>query len=344
MPEDLKIQNPRGAARLLRALLSALLLSVLVYLAFYHRTCVYLLRQAKGQAVILLEARYPDTSIHLSQRAAANLRLVPGLKKFTVDSLGFDATSNYEKIFYHGRDPVLWVVTASRPYSVEPVTWTFPVVGKVTYKGFFDKQLAALELHSLRARGMDVEISPVTAYSTLGWFSDPLFSGMLERSRGAFCNLIIHELFHATWYKAGEVNLNENLASFIAHKGTLQYLANDTATLKVYLNRHSDQQMLRAFLQRKAAELDTFYVRMASEHLPAEMKTVFFREMTDSLLLLPLSERSRSLYRVKHILAAGNAYFVGYDQYESLQDSLENAFNKNYRGSIKKMVHDLKRR
>lgn len=233
---------------MIRASFSFLLWAGLVYLACHYETCTYLARQAAGQLRILTKAKHPDPAIQLSARAQRNLDLLPALKKYTVDSLGFDETSNYEKIYYHGTQPVIWVVTASKPFSLEPVEWTFPVVGQVSYKGYFDKRLAALELTSLRRQGMDAEISPVSAYSTLGWFSDPIFSSMLERTKPSFCNLIFHELFHATYYVSGNVNLNENLASFIAHKATLQFLRADTAALALYLRTHSDQQVIRRFL------------------------------------------------------------------------------------------------
>src|SRR5690606_34719233 len=107
-------------------------------------------------------------------------------------------------------------------------------------KGFFDKHLASAEVLDLKNKGYDVDVSPVTAYSSLGWFADPLFSGMLQRSKGRFCNLIFHELFHGTLYLPGSVNLNENLASFVAHKATIRFLARDSAELALYLRQQQE--------------------------------------------------------------------------------------------------------
>ncbi len=316
----------------------------MLYLAFYHRTCTYLLRQGAGQLHVLLNARPLSDSLPLTARSKSNLLLLPDLKKYSVDSLGYDHSDSYSKIYFQGSSPVIWGITASQAYSLQPYYWTFPLVGRVSYKGFFNKELAALELNELRSRGFDVEISPVTAYSTLGWFSDPLFSGMLERNKGSFCNLIFHELFHATYYAPGSVNLNENLASFIAHKATIKFLQNDTIALTNYLNGQADLKIIRDFEKRQIRRLEEFYEIVKAEVDKDQMKEALFREIADSAAGLLLSDSSRASLKARQIMAARNAYFVGYKQYESLQDSLEEVFNKNYRANIKKMVHYLKRR
>src|SRR5690606_30611078 len=153
-------------------------------------------------------------------------------------------------------------------------------------------------------------------------------SGMLERSRGAFCNLILHELFHATFYVPGKVNLNENLANFFAHKGTVRFLASDSTALNDYLLLQSDRRELRSFLARKEKELRQFYRSLPPGVDRAALKLEMFGLIADSLRRLSLAVPSRAELRAKEILASKNAFFVGFTQYESLQDSLENAFNK----------------
>jgi predicted aminopeptidase len=344
--DQAKIQKQgRGAGSpWLRFWLSALMLALLSGLACYHRTCTYLLRQGRGQLRILLQAEPLGTFRHLSPLQMQNLALVDSIKRYSVHRFGYDPTDNYTKMYDHGREPVLWVVTASEAFSLAPVYWSFPVVGRVTYKGFFDRYLASLEyLHLVRA-GYDAEVAPVTAYSSLGWFSDPLFSGMLERSKGAFCNLLFHELFHATYYKPGNVNLNENLASFVAHKATIVFLKNDTAALHHYLASHEDQEIIRAYLRCQYRKLNDFYESAPELNERKRLKAELFGEIADSLFRLPLHFPKRVKSRASHVISSGNAYFVGFKQYESLQDSLERVFNKNYRGNLKIMVHDLKRR
>jgi predicted aminopeptidase len=156
----------------------------------------------------------------LSEKQKEGIALINEIKKYSVDRLNYKPTKNFTTIYDQNHAPVLWVITASEKYKIEAFYWKFPIVGKVSYKGFFDKQKAVAAKNELVCKGYDVDLRPVSAWSTLGWFSDPVLSSMLNRSKGHLCNLIFHELFHATYYAKSSVDFNENLASFIAHKAT----------------------------------------------------------------------------------------------------------------------------
>ena len=212
---------------------------------------IYLLRQAKGQLhVLYLRESFEDFKAknHLSAHQFSNLALVELIKKYSVDSLGYKPTDNFTRIYDQHEQPILWVITASEKYELKAVEWNFPVIGSVSYKGFFREDLALKEKNKLQARGFDVGIRSVSAWSTLGWFKDPLLSSHLNKSKGSLCNLLFHELFHATFYEAGRINDNENLANFIAHKATLQFLRNDTSALKEYMTHHNEWEKLVQFL------------------------------------------------------------------------------------------------
>ena len=102
--------------------------------------------------------------------------------------------------------------------------WSFPFLGRVPYKGFFDRGAAIEEDSLLRLKGYDTGIGNIRGWSTLGWFKDPILSGMLENSEGALANLIIHELWHGTLYVKDSADFNENLASFAGEQGALLFL------------------------------------------------------------------------------------------------------------------------
>ena len=323
--------------------LNTLLLIIFCTIAWQHRVVIYLLRQGKGQLHILMNAVPVEkfqSQYTVTQRQRENLALISAIKKYSVDSLDYEPTSNFESVYNENGVPSLWVITASQPYSLEPVGWWYPLVGRVTYKGFFDKHLAAREFVSLSGN-YDVSIRPVTAWSTLGWFTDPIMSNVLDRDKGSFCNLLFHELFHATWYAPGNVDLDENLADFVAGKATIRFLKNDTAAVKKFLVSRSDNEIVRKFMKKTSASLTEFYDTIINRPDRSELKKRKFSEIARSMKTLPLVNRKKLLARIRE-LRSGNACFVDFGQYESLQDSLENVFNKIYRGNLKKMVRDLK--
>src|SRR6185369_16149701 len=104
------------------------------------------------------------------------------IRKYTIDSLGYAPTNNFTCIYDQKNAVTLWVVTACGPFDLKPYEWDFPIVGRVSYKGFFKKNLAETEFNLFMSSGYDVDLRGVSAWSTLGWFSDPLLSSMLKRS------------------------------------------------------------------------------------------------------------------------------------------------------------------
>jgi predicted aminopeptidase len=314
-----------------------------MFCAAQFRTSAYLLQQACGQFRILMnkqDVREYVEGNKLVPAARNNLLIVDAIKRFSVDSLGYKPTINYETVFEQNNRPVLWVVTAAPEFSLEPFEWKFPVVGAVSYKGFFDKYRANREFIGLIGEGYDASIRTVTAWSTLGWFGDPLMSNTLLRSRGQFCNLLFHELFHATFYLPGNVNLNENLANFFAHKATLMFLRSDTISVRLYLKQYSEELSYKNFLLRQYRFLKSGYEKTPQQDLP-HFKRKALNMISDSIRKTRSGNEKKFRRRANDVLKFKNAYFVDLRQYESLQDSLENAFNKIYRGNIKKMVQDL---
>jgi predicted aminopeptidase len=317
-----------------------------VFLAWHYRMIIYLARQGMGQARVIQRSqpisRFLSTT-RLSPQHKKNLLLVGELKKFSVDSFGFYPTSNFTTVYNEGDRPTLWAITACAPYALKAYEWTFPLIGTVTYKGFFDSALAISEYNHLVSSGFDVDLRPVSAWSTLGWFSDPILSNTLKKKKGALCNLIFHELFHATYYAPGNVDLNENLASFVAHKATIKFLQNDSLSLMAYLDDCADDQLFRRFIKQTSEALPLFYEKISGAPSRYILKMKYFVDLVKGIDRLPLRHRQRTAARKREILKSKNAYFVDYEQYEGLQDSLEKVFNKIYNGDLKKLVQSLKR-
>src|SRR5690606_18969091 len=107
---------------------------------------------------------------------------------------------------------------------LEFVTWWFPVVGSVPYIGYFDKADRDAKATELKQQGYDVSVGGAGAFSSLGWFEDPIFSSMLDRGPADTAHLFIHELTHRTLWIPGSTEFNENLAEYVSYRLTPQYL------------------------------------------------------------------------------------------------------------------------
>ncbi len=169
------------------------------------------------QAIDSLEA---DPALSASDREI--LALLPALRRYATE-LGLDAEKQYRHLVAPGRDRVLTTVVASEPGLLEAHTFRFPPFGGFPYKGFFDPALADEEAARLREQGFDVCVSAIPAYSTLGWFADPVTGPMLRYGPSVFAEMTLHEWVHATVYVRGEGSFNEGVATFIGQEASVAF-------------------------------------------------------------------------------------------------------------------------
>lgn len=163
---------------------------------------------------------------YLDKRTRDLLAQVPKIKAYG-EAHGLRATKNYERYLWLGRPAVMWVVTACAPLAFRPKTWKFPVVGSITYTGWFDRKEADAFAKGLAAEGWDVDVRGSQAYSTLGWFNDPILSTMISNGDdavGDLADVVLHESLHATFYVPGQSTLNESMASFVGDTLALEYI------------------------------------------------------------------------------------------------------------------------
>lgn len=132
--------------------------------------------------------------------------------------------SSYAKV---DRDVLLWVLVASRPTSFELKRWWFPFVGAVPYRGYFDKELGVRAATQLKAQGYEVSLRPADAFSTLGWFDDPILSTTLRHPLPRVVETVLHENVHSTVWVPGHVPFNETLANFVGTAAAKEMLARE---------------------------------------------------------------------------------------------------------------------
>jgi predicted aminopeptidase len=193
-------------------------------------TASYLAQAARGEARLLLDARPLDEVLAdpaTPPRIRALLARVPAIKDYA-RAQGLRATRSYDRYADLGRPAAVWLVQACAPLSFTPRRWSFPVVGSVPYLGFFDQAEARRQAAALaEEEGLDVDVRTPRAWSTLGWFRDPVLSTMLppgDAALGELANTILHESVHATVYVKDQSAFDESLASFVADRLTLPWL------------------------------------------------------------------------------------------------------------------------
>lgn len=140
--------------------------------------------------------------------------------------LGLSVGEQYTSFVHWPGDRIVTTLVRTRPGSLEAVGWWYPVVGRLPYRGYFDQARAEREAKRLREeQGYDVCVSPVTAYSTLGWLADPVTSPMLGRGAANLVETLFHELVHATVFIDGDADFNEGVALFIGQEAAIRYFA-----------------------------------------------------------------------------------------------------------------------
>lgn len=162
----------------------------------------------------------PATPEDLLRQLSATRRMLA----FAAQRLELPAEGAYTRWVATGRDAVVWNVVAAPEFSLTPKTWCFPVAGCVAYRGYFSREAADRLAGRLGERGLDVAVVPATAYSTLGWFDDPLLDTMLRGGELRTAAVLFHELAHRRVYAGGDTAFSESYARFVERVGVTEWL------------------------------------------------------------------------------------------------------------------------
>jgi predicted aminopeptidase len=328
----------------------AVVLVVAILVVWNWSLVYYGIRQGMGQLEIVWNARpveeflqdpsFPDS---LKQK----LRLIDEIRKYAIDSLGLKDTKNYKTLYDQKNQEVMWVVQACEPFALQPKVWDFPIVGTVPYKGFFNKEKALNLRKELETEGYDVSVRNPGGWSTLGWFTDPILSGMLDRSEGDLASLIIHEMVHATVFVKDDVDFNENLADFIGDTAAYYFLkykfGADSKQYLDYLHSDQDYRKFTKHILRGTQSLDSLYNTLRPQE-PIEQKKEKKRAMIEKIVT---SIDTLNLYtkrkgeRMKKYLP-NNTFFMSYRLYKAKQDvfgvELAEKFNGDMRSYLKHLT------
>ncbi len=260
----------------------------------------------------------PDTP----QELRASLARVQEVRSFAAE-LGLNVGERYASYAEWPGDRIVTTVVASEPGRVEAAGFWFPVVGRVPYKGFFDPERAEAEAARLRARGLDVCVSGVPAYSTLGWFDDPVTTPMLRRGEPYLVETLLHELVHSTVYAPDEADWNEGLASFVGAEASVAFFAR--------LGRGEEQRLwvderrrVRAELLALRQRVEALYAAEPAGEARAARRRELEAETRARLRALPL--HSLDAPSVAEAARLGDACLALLGTYASLVPQLAQAY------------------
>ncbi len=207
----------------------------------------YYAQAMQGQMSLLASAKPiddwladPNTTTSLKTR----LKQTQEIRAFAAAELGLPDNGSYKSYADLKRPYVMWNVVATPELSLKPLNWCFPIAGCVDYRGYYSEQAASSFAREMRAQGHDVRVSGVPAYSTLGWFNDPVLSTFIDYPEAEIARLVFHELAHQVAYAPGDSQFNESFATAVEEFG-----------VERWLERHGDaavRERYRQYRQRKA--------------------------------------------------------------------------------------------
>jgi predicted aminopeptidase len=255
----------------------------------------YVLRAAYEEGRILWK-REPIVEVlkrgDLPKAEREKLELVLDVRRFAAEELGFRVGGSYGSVSRLDHPAVVHVVTAARRDRLEPVTWWFPIVGRVPYQGFFSKSSAETKAARLEKQGYDTYLRPSIAFSTLGWFDDPLLSTLLKLDAPSLAEVVLHELFHNTLFRPGQMAFNESAAVFAGNRGTIEYFcrrkvpaAKECAAAEA---RWRDLLRYSTFIGEASSRLEALYGTPDARDSLTLHRTRAFAELRDAFRQLPL--------------------------------------------------------
>ena len=246
----------------------------------------YYLSSAKNQFQMMSSRHSIDQALqekNLTEEQRRKILISQKARFFAFEKLRLKETKNYSTFIDLKRPYVTWVVHAAEKWKMKNYEWSYPVVGNMPYKGFFNEQDAKAEAFEMSEQGYDTYVRGVSAYSTLGWFQDSLLSSMLRYKEHDLVNTVIHEIVHTTIYIKNNADFNEKLAVFIGAKGSEIFYTDlegpHSKTLKLIKDENEDDILFAKFVTDEIKKLDVWY-----SEKPDQLNTAARDARLDSIL------------------------------------------------------------
>lgn len=246
----------------------------------------YFVQAAQGQLSLMAQARPIDDWLAdpgAADKLKVRLSRVKEIRRFAAHSLGLPDNGTFTTYAELKRPYVLWNIVATPALSLQARQWCFPIAGCVNYRGYYSKEEAQIYAAALRSENYDVQVSGVPAYSTLGWFDDPVLSTFVEYPEAELARLMFHELAHQVAYAPGDSRFNESFAVAVEEVGVERWLDTygDEKMRAGYRAQTARKQDFLALLLKTRQALQANYASAASDRLKNTGKAQIFQAMQD---------------------------------------------------------------
>ena len=252
------------------------------------------------------------------------------MKQFAQGDLQLKPTKNYTTFAKLNRPYVTYVVSAAPKWELKHHLWSYPFIGDMPYKGFFNEADARELEEELKGQDLDTFFRGVSAYSTLGWLKDPLLSSMLNYQEDDLVNTIIHETTHATLFIKSSADFNERMAVFAGTKGTeLFYLKREgenSATLKEIRAQNSDSHLFSIFITKEIQDLKDWYGTIKNRDEAARQNRI--KEIQERFSREIAPQMKTSAYKKFSEINLNNARLLNYKTYEQDLSDFEALYAK----------------
>lgn len=310
------------AAELLPRWRSGLLLCVLLSLAGCAQMNYYA-QATHGQSSLMAAAKPIDDLLQnpeLEPKLRQRLLTANKIRRFAVDELALPDNGTYQNYADLQRPYALWNVVATPELSMKPLQWCFPIAGCVSYRGYYSEAGAQAFAGEMRAAGNDVQIMGVPAYSTLGWYKDPVLSSFINYPDAEVARLMIHELAHQIVYVQGDTQFNESFATAVEEVGVDRWLARngDEKARQSYMTAQQRKQQFIALLLQYRQKLVDNYASGRTDAAKRQAKLEIFAALQDDYQALKASWNGHTAYDRWFAQGLTNAHLASVATYHDL--------------------------
>lgn len=322
----------RGAVTFLLMMLS----TGCAHIGTWANEPLYYLKQAIGQVEILAGSRSVEQTLRnpeLDPLIKRRLRIIQAARTFARDELGLTVTQQYRRVTFIDEPAVVYVVSAAPRTSLDSYLWTYPVLGRLPYRGFFSLEDAEREADLKAYAGLDVSVRPVTTYSLLGVIPDPIVSPMLQSGDElSLIETVIHELAHATVFVSGAGAFNEGMATFIGREGRKRFVekvyGRRSAIYELMRSRDADRDSYARAVAALAFELRVLFAQAkgsSERHILDQKEAVFTRHQNN--FRNDIAKTMETFYYRRAKLPDNNARLAAYGIYSLRQDVFQRAYD-----------------
>jgi predicted aminopeptidase len=249
----------------------------------------YYSQSIQGQFEVLQKRQSIDDILkekNISDSLRNKLNTVLSIRDFSIQHLGLPNNNSYLSYADLERDHVIWNIFATEEFSLEPITWCYLVVGCLNYRGYFSQAEAQQHAIELEKQGYDIYLGGVSAYSTLGWFDDPVLNTMIRWSDVRLATVMFHELAHQQLYIKNDTEFNEAYADAVAHIGVTRWLEqhSDKYLLNQYKQSQYQEREFIDLIMRYKSMLNKVYQSEELENTIRKQKNALLQQMKNDYL------------------------------------------------------------